>query len=79
MRVNPANIPYWQDKTTELIWKRAQLTINDQVSVNALTQIYNIPESTLRRLSTAITTRLSEKYELAKQVHKRLTRPQSPN
>jgi len=71
---NPAKIPFWQDKVTELIWKLAQLTITDQVTVNGLAKGFGIPESTLRHLITEIKVLLSDNYQLAKQIHERLTK-----
>lgn len=69
---NPAKLPFWKDKVSELIWRIAQLTIHDQVSVNMLAQIYSIPESTLRYLVTEIKRLLSESFQVAKQIQERL-------
>jgi len=66
---NPAKLPFFKDNQTELIYRLAQLTIEDQLSVNSLSQKYNIPESTLRRLITEIKTFLADNYERAKQLY----------
>ena len=66
---NPAKLPFLKDKLTELIWKLAQLTIEDQLTINSLSQKFFVPETTLRRLVTEIKTFLSDNFEKAKQLY----------
>lgn len=69
---NPAKIPYWQDKVAELIWKLAQLAIQDRMAVNTLAKMYDVPESTLRTLLTAVKVLLAENFERVKQIQAQL-------
>ena len=66
---NPANMPFWKDKVTELIWKLSQLAIEDKMTINSLSRKFFIPETTLRRLITEIKTFLSDNFEQAKQLY----------
>jgi len=69
---NPVKIPYWTEKVAEIIWKLAQLVIEDRMTINSIARMYNVPESTLRRLATEIKTLLAENFEYAKQIHEQL-------
>ena len=70
---NSAKLPIWNDYLTELFWKLAQLTIQEQNSVNWLADNFQVPESTLRRLKTQLEQWLAQHFQLAKQIHQRLT------
>ncbi len=72
---NPAKIPYWRDKVGELVWKLTQMTIKDRVAVNALARIWEVPETTLRTLISAIKDFLAVNWEIAKQLQERLSEP----
>jgi len=69
---NPAKIPYWKKKVSELIWKVTQLVIKDRLPVNALAKLWGMPETTLRTLVTAIKEFLASNLELARQLQERL-------
>jgi len=72
---NPAKIPYWRVKVEELIWKLTQMTIKDRVAVNALAKMWEVPETTLRTLITAIKDFLASNLEIIKQLQERLSEP----
>lgn len=71
---NISKIPYWDDKFSDVILKLSQLLIEDQISVNGLSQQWNIPRSTLQTLLTDIKELLSTNFELIKQVHNMLNK-----
>jgi hypothetical protein len=66
---NPAKLPFWKSTFSEILWKLAQLTIEDKISVNSLAEKYNIPQSTLYVLTTRLKIFLSTRYELGKQLY----------
>ncbi len=72
---NPAKIPYWHDKVEEFVWKLTQMTIKDRVVVNALAKMWEVPETTLRTLITAIKDFLAINLEIIKQLQERLSEP----
>lgn len=65
---NASKIPYWKGNLYELVWKLAQLTVEDKLSVHSLSKKWNIPETTLRVLVTEIKDLLSSSFEQAKQL-----------
>ena len=72
---NIAKAPYWKDKTAEIIWKLAQLTVADRTSVHSLAQKWNIPKTTLYLLVQQIKELLSQAFEQAKLLYLK----QNPN
>ncbi len=72
---NPAKIPYWHDKIEEFVWKIIQMVIKDRVAVNALARMWEVPETTLRTLVTAVKDFLASNLEIAKQLQERLSVP----
>jgi len=63
---NIAKIKYWKDKISEIIWKIAQLTIEDRISVHSLAEKWDIPKTTLYVLIGQIKMLLSDAFEQAK-------------
>ena len=66
---NPAQLPFLKEICSELIWKLAQLTIEDKISINSLAQKYYLPYSTIRRLINYIKSYFASVYEITKQLH----------
>lgn len=66
---NPAKLPFWKKTCSEIIWKLAQLTIEDKLSIHSLAEMYNVPQSTLYLLLTRLKVFLSSSYELGKQLY----------
>ena len=66
---NPAKLPFWKSTCSEIVWKLAQLAVEDKMSVHSLAEKYSIPYSTLNLLLTRIKIFLSSRYELAKQLY----------
>ena len=66
---NPAKLPFWKSTCSEILWKLAQLTIEDKVSVHSLAEKYNLPQSTLYLLLTRLKIFLASSYELGKQLY----------
>lgn len=65
---NAAKIPFWKDNLHELVWKLAQLTVEDKLSVHSFSKKWNIPETTLRVLITELKDILASSFEQAKQL-----------
>jgi transposase-like protein len=65
---NSAKIPFWKDNLDQMIWKLAQLSVEDKISIHSLSQKWNIPETSLRVLITEIKELLSSSFEQIKQL-----------
>lgn len=65
---NSAKLPFWKNVCSQIIWRLAQLAIEDKISVHSLAEKYNIPQSTLCLLITHLKIFLDSSYELAKQL-----------
>lgn len=66
---NPAKLPYYREICSELVWKLAQLSIEDKLSINSLAKKYSLPYSTINSLISYIKDFLASVYERAKQLH----------
>ena len=66
---NPAKLPFWKSTCSEILWKLAQLSIEDKISINSLAKKYNIPKSTLYVLITRLKIFLASSFEIAKQLY----------
>ena len=65
---NSAKIPFWKDKLHQMIWRLAQLSVEDKLSVHSLAEKWKIPETSLRVLITKIKHLLASSYERVKQL-----------
>lgn len=65
---NSAKIPFWKDNLYQMIWRLAQLTIEDKISIHSLSKKWSIPETTLRVLIAKIKELLASAFERAKQL-----------
>lgn len=72
---NPAKIPYWRDKVGVFVWKITQMVIKDRVAINALAKMWEVPETTLRTLTSAVKDFLATNLEIIKQLQERLSVP----
>lgn len=70
---NPAKIPNWRNKVEELVWKLTQMTIKERIAVNTHANMWEVPETTLRTLISAIKDFLATNLEIVKHLQKRLS------
>jgi len=64
---NTAKLPYWETNLHEMVWKLAQLTVEQNYPVHRLSKQWNVPESSLRRLVTELKVLFSSSFEQIKQ------------
>jgi len=65
---NSAKIPFWKDNLHQMVWKLAQLSVEDKLSIHSLSEKWNIPETSLRVLITEIKEVLASSFEQVKQL-----------
>lgn len=75
---NPSKIPFWRRKMTEIIWKLAQLVVQNQVTVNWLAEQHKVPETTLRTLLTELKQLLAQNYRVAQEIQDRFQATSDP-
>lgn len=65
---NSAKIPFWENNVHQMIWRLAQLSVEDKLSIHSLSKKWNIPETSLRVLITEIKDILASSFEQVKQL-----------
>lgn len=65
---NSAKIPFWTNNLHQMIWKLAQLSVEDKISIHSLSKKWSIPETSLRTLITEIKRILASSFEQVKQL-----------